>query len=1009
MHWGKITTLVPHLDNLRPLFLFLLICVCALKLGAQTLVFDHITEADGLPQSEIISITRDQRGFFWVATQAGISRYNGYAFESFGAQESEDASSSIIEIEAKGNFVYGLFFNKYIKIDTKSLEIEQVRFSSQQNIVNPKQISSTSAQILIGAENGFWVLDESNGKVLKHFKLDEVKDILELAQGKWIVGTVSGIYIYYPFSSTLIKLDIAHSSFISKLCLTTQNAFAWVEGVGKLYEISLNGLNPKEIKEIDLLGSHSISSFCFYRNRFYVGTDKGLIEVDKHDKIRWYIRNGIYNTSISNNSVSCLYTDLQDRLWVGTSFGGLNYYNPYKHKFRIVSMSEVPILKEIGEVNSFVEANNGDVLYSTFAGDLGWFDPKNGTIYQSLPLEKPFFCLVPIEGEKRKFLGGASQGLFLIEQSNSKPVQLKTISTIKSFEGDVKSIKYWKGDLYWIAGSSGFFLYDLAKQKTLEYYNIGNSELGSDNIRSINIYKNSEILLSTAAGLYSFTINTKKISIINLVNASKRQPFIAQTEVDRYGRIWVGTRAGLYIREPNGSVRHFSKINGFPDNSIYSLVLTNDGKTFWMSTNNGLIAINTSDFSMVHYDVHDGLQGSEFNERSSLITSTGELYFGGLSGFNHFYPERLKLDSLPFRIEIMHVSDFNKVLTPQPYYFFSGSGNYITFEFVSLDYSRSNSNTYFYQLEGSQDDWINAGTRRFASFGQLPPGDYVFRVKAKNIDNYWSGNEATIHFTIIPVFYNTTWFRVVVVLIVLLLIGGLLSYRVRRAFKEQEEKSAINAMIGELELKALRAQMNPHFIFNSLNSIQDFVLNNESKLAAKYLTKFAKLIRMILDLSEQTFVSVNQKILFLNLYIELEALRLSNSFTWHLEVDEKINLNDLIPTLLVQPYIENAIWHGLQHKKEADKKMYINFKYINDSLMEVEVRDNGIGRDAARIIRKNRMPSHQSRGAKLAMERIKVLHKLFGAKPSVEIVDLFDENNLACGTKVVLLIPVKHG
>lgn len=999
---------MPHLNKLRPLFLFLLICLSALKLGAQTLVFDHITEADGLPQSEIISITRDQRGFFWVATQAGISRFNGYAFESFGAQETDDASSSIIEIEAKGNYVYGLFANKYIRIDARTLSIEQVRFPSKQTIVNPKQISSTSAQLLIGAENGFWVLNESNGKVLKHFKLDEVKDILQLAQGKWLVGTVSGIYIYYPFSSTLINLNLAHNSFISKLCLTTQNAFAWVEGDGKLYETTLNGLNLKEIKEIDLLDNYSISSFCFYRNRFYLGTGKGLLEVDKHDKIRWYVRNGIYNTSISNNSVSCLYTDWQDRLWVGTTFGGLNYYNPYKHKFRIVSMSKVPNLKEVREVKAFAEASNGDVLYSTYTGDLGWFDPKDAAVYESFSLEMPFFCLVPIEGSGRKFLGGALQGLFLIEQGIAKPVQLKTTSNVKSFEGDIKSIKHWKEDLYWIAGSGGLFLYDLANQKTLEYYNIGNSELGSDNIRSINLFKYSEILLSTASGLYNFNIGTKSIKLINLDTASRLQPFIGQTVVDKYGRIWAGTRTGLFIREPNGRVRHFSKANGLPDNSVYSLVLTKDGKFCWMGTNNGLVAISTSDFSMAHYDVHDGLQGSEFNERSSLITSTGELYFGGLSGFNHFYPEQLTLDSLPFRIEMMRVSDFNKMIAPQSYYFFSSSENYLTFEFVSLDYSRSNSNTYFYQLEGLQEDWIDAGTRRFASFGQLPPGDYVFRVKARNMDNYWSKNVATIHFTIVPVFYKTTWFRVTIGLAILLFIGGLLSYRVRRAFKAQEDKAALNAMIGELELKALRAQMNPHFIFNSLNSIQDFVLNNESKLAAKYLSKFAKLIRMILDLSEQTFVSVNQKVVFLNLYIELEALRLSNSFTWQLEVDGKIDTNDLIPTLLVQPYIENAIWHGLQHKMGADKRLRITFKYINESLIEVEVWDNGIGREAARIIRKNRMPSHQSRGAQLTEERIKVLHKLFGSKPSVEIIDLYDENKLACGTKVVLLIPVKH-
>jgi ligand-binding sensor domain-containing protein len=993
---------------LRSLFLIIFLFNVALKLGAQTIVFDHITEADGLPQSEIISITRDQRDFYWVATQAGISRYNGYTFESFGTYESEDASTSIIEIDAKGNYVYGLFSNKYIRINTLSLEIEQIRFSSKQTIINPKQISSTSTQLLLGAENGFWVLNEKDGKVLKHFKLDEVKDILQLAQGKWLIGTVSGIYVYYPYSLSLINLNLPHTSFINKLCLTNKNAFAWVEGDGILYETSLNGLNFAKVNEIDLLDSYTISSLCFYRNRFYLGTAKGLLEVDKNDKLRWYVRNGLYNTSISNNAVSCLYSDCQDRLWVGTFLGGLNYYNPYKHKFRVVSMSMMPNLKEVREVLSFGEAANGDILYSTFSGDLGWFDPNDASIYETYSIEMPFYCLLPIEGATRKFLGGSSQGLFLIEQGNAKPKQLKTTSNAKSFEGDIKSIKHWKEDLYWMAGSGGLFLYDLANQKTLEHFNIGNSELGSDNIRSINVYRHSEILVSTASGLYTFAIGTKKFKLLNLNTTSKLQPFVGQTVVDKFGRIWAGTRTGLFIREPNGRVRHFSSANGLPDNSVYSLVLTKDGKSCWMSTNNGLVVISTQDFSWVHYDINDGLQGSEFNEGSSLITSAGEIYFGGLTGFNHFFPNQLTLDSLPFRVEMIHISDFNKVIEPKPYYYFTSDENFLTFEFVSLDFSRSNGNTYYYQLEGLQNDWIQAGNRRFASFGQLPPGDYVFKVKARNMDNYWSSNVATIHFTIVPVFYKSIWFIVTIALLVLILIGALLSYRVRLAFKEQEEKAALNATIGELELRALRAQMNPHFIFNSLNSIQDFVLNNESKLAAKYLSKFAKLIRMILDLSEQTFVRIDQKVVFLNLYIELEALRLSNSFTWQLEVDEKINGSDFVPTLLVQPYIENAIWHGLQHKKGADKKLHITFKYINEDLIEVEVIDNGIGRDASKIINKNRLTAHQSKGVQLTLERMKALHKLFGSKPSVEIIDLFDENKLACGTMVVMLIPVKH-
>jgi LytS/YehU family sensor histidine kinase len=239
------------------------------------------------------------------------------------------------------------------------------------------------------------------------------------------------------------------------------------------------------------------------------------------------------------------------------------------------------------------------------------------------------------------------------------------------------------------------------------------------------------------------------------------------------------------------------------------------------------------------------------------------------------------------------------------------------------------------------------------------------------------------------------------------IITAIIYWRVRNVITEEQEKLKVSGMVGELELKALRAQMNPHFIFNSLNSIQDFVLNHQGMEAAKYLSKFARLVRMILDNSEYTFISISQKIEFLRLYIELESLRMDNGFEFHLSLDKSINLEDQIPTMVIQPYVENAIWHGLQYKK-SHRVLKLHLSMEDEDFVRCEIEDNGIGREAAMQIKKQKGKTHDSKAMRITDERIQILKKLYGFGPSVEIIDLVDEG-IARGTMVILKLPIHHG
>jgi LytS/YehU family sensor histidine kinase len=280
-------------------------------------------------------------------------------------------------------------------------------------------------------------------------------------------------------------------------------------------------------------------------------------------------------------------------------------------------------------------------------------------------------------------------------------------------------------------------------------------------------------------------------------------------------------------------------------------------------------------------------------------------------------------------------------------------------------------------------------------------------VKASNSDGVFSRNVATITFYIAKPFWTRWWFRITMILFFAGIITAIIYWRVRNVISEEQEKLKISGMVGELELKALRAQMNPHFIFNSLNSIQDFVLNHQGTEAAKYLSKFARLVRMILDNSEYTFISISQKIEFLRLYIELESLRMDNGFEFHLSLDKSVNLEDQIPTMVIQPYVENAIWHGLQYKK-SHRLLKLHLSMEDEDFVRCEIEDNGIGREAAMQIKKQKGKTHDSKAMKITDERIQILKKLYGFGPSVEIIDLVDEG-IARGTMVILKLPIHHG
>lgn len=226
---------------------------------------------------------------------------------------------------------------------------------------------------------------------------------------------------------------------------------------------------------------------------------------------------------------------------------------------------------------------------------------------------------------------------------------------------------------------------------------------------------------------------------------------------------------------------------------------------------------------------------------------------------------------------------------------------------------------------------------------------------------------------------------------------------------QSQIEAKFQQQIAEVEMTALRAQMNPHFLFNVLNSIKYFIVQNDSKTASKFLTKFARLIRMILNNSKSSMITLHEELSALKLYIEMENFRFSNKFEYQINVSKKVDTNLVtIPPMILQPYVENAIWHGLMHKKDEIGKLEINIQPTqNYDGLHFIIEDNGIGRDKAQEIKTRRAVKHKSVGMQITKNRIDIANQLFDTDTSVQVIDLKDEiTGAAKGTRVVVHLPL---
>jgi hypothetical protein len=325
-------------------------------------------------------------------------------------------------------------------------------------------------------------------------------------------------------------------------------------------------------------------------------------------------------------------------------------------------------------------------------------------------------------------------------------------------------------------------------------------------------------------------------------------------------------------------------------------------------------------------------------------------------------------------------------------------------EYSALRYRGRDKIEYAYMLEGHNDNWLEVGGIPFANYVKLGGGEYKFKVRARYNGGEWS-EAAEFHVIVKEPFWRSTWFLVLLIVFTCGLIYGAYLWRIREIRRLEETRSALQRRIAEEEMRALRAQMNPHFIFNALNSINRQIVKSDTKTASLYLTRFARLMRLTLDNSESKQVPLSSELEALKLYIEMEALRFDHKFTYSITVENSIDQDVAsLPPLIIQPFVENAIWHGLLNLKDREGHLEIRISKSDNQILIV-IEDNGVGRKMAAELRSKTATTRKSMGIRLTEDRIAMMSQETGVDAGVAVHDLFDSQGVAAGTRVELRLP----
>ena len=1034
---------------MRLLSLGILLCMSSL-MSAQLngkYSFRHINPSDGLLHSTVNGIGQDQRGFIWILSVNGLQRFDGsrfvnypevinqsYQFTMAGATllvDNENHAVGVNKLERiewldlNNNTITSFQLSDLIKKDTRhpptifTLENNEKWLVSYFGVwIDPDSAKDNSTYInqspgrlntnnysLWDSIDGTWWLSSYNRFSIANPSTGRIYSTSDSILTHPLLIQLKNRY-QDRMALRFIIMDSSHNLWIATW---EDDIMRYDVGTGHLSVYSLKEIKDKQRetreKDITLLVNVIYED---HQKNIWIGTDNtGLLLYDRpNDDFKFITADEKIGYGLNYNfSISSIFQDRDDNLWIGTD-RGINIFNPYRDRFQSIRHEEgkdssIPRR----DINDIIETAQGELLVATWGGGITIFDQQWNFI-RNVQFEDPvqplIWCFV--ETVDGKIWAGAQAGFIHIYD----PVK-KSFETIRPVETEFSTIRKMAKDsegnivlglhsgksIVWSASTEKFYAYDTEAD---------HSKVLQRAVLNIFMDRNNNAWVATDVGLRQFDMQRKVYSGSFPILPEEKDKGIAIQGIEQLNDsvLIVGTNySGMYLF--NIHTHTYIRPSGLDylnETSTYAIKRDTSGH-IWFTTNFNLCRMNQDFKQVTKYNLDQSDISAAFGNNQFFIMDDGRWITSTFAEVICFQPEAIVNASKPSsNVEISSFKVLNEPIYIDSFLLWDKpvvlpyNRNFISVEFTVLDFSNKQQTNYYYRLDGVDEQWIHTTTKQFADYTDLQPGEYLFEVKA----DYGNGPSPVTSFAIIitPPWWRTWWFRA----LCLLALGSLLYFILKNRIHTIRKEAALKNRIAETEMMALRSQMNPHFIFNCINSIDAMIQSNDKYKATVYLNKFAKLIRNVLDSSKQNKITLSKDMETLQLYIDLELFRHQNKFTATVTADDELMQNDYkVPPLIVQPYVENAILHGLHHKLDRQGRLSVTVTRKDEQIVYV-IEDNGVGR---KQVNGDSSKDNNGYGMQISSDRIRLFNNEEIA--SVIITDL-QANGLPAGTRVEVKLKI---
>ncbi|HUB59740.1 MAG TPA: histidine kinase [Puia sp.] len=1005
--------------------------------------FTHYTRHEGLSNNFISGLVQDSLGYIWIGTSKGLNRFDGRFFTSYypGSPDLPLLGNSISQLKIMGEDIIGSTDGGAFSYNTASH-----RFTTFVVPVDSllyfwaNQVFETSrdgkGNYLLSTKTGLFAFD-STGKIIDRYDYHHTSDAgrVELIFGGSLYlpgdGTVlqenaNGFARYSPSTNHIDTDYLAAAPALRNVVFDEhghrQLTFTEFHNQLYLFNPERNALQIFRFRDHRLLsfplpfdGNTEINGI---KQQIFVLNDTLLAILGRStgfylmscDLAAQQLR-PLGGKRFDSLDVTTVLLDRDGRLWVGTDEGlyKQNLSNPVFKAYYLAD--DLPEIKSCDIRTIYADSNKlfvglwnrGGILVldkTTLHIEKHLFLVNKDSVFNYIDFFIPY--------SPDTLWVGTARGLFWLDLHNYSNGHVSTTLPRLQRSNGLTYIEDHTGHI-WLSfgGLNRIQLYDRATRQFTELTNGKYPQMRITHCFSMAVDNDNNLWL---AGDGICRWNWKKKDIDTLIPFPRRTPllrnYLAIIGQDNDDNLWLYSAGNGILRFNchSGQMTLEKQENDLTDGfELGSIGIIRD--TLWIGTENGMLAFNIKDHSVRLFAYGEGVPQLPLTGLpKGMIYDRGSncFYIASRHDLITFRPQldvapskkpRLFVDAIRTTEGILPVNDDRAEL----HY----PDNSVTISFNAIDYSNPEGNRFAWQVTPSADSgWHLLNEQHSVSFSNLSSGIYHVRLRLFSANNRWPEQYKDITLAVYPPFWKSKWFVTLVALSLLALTTLAYRYRLKRV----REKLNLDKQVAEYEMKALHAQMNPHFIFNALNSIREMILRDDNRNASRYLSRFARLIRLNLEHSQQTFISLQQNIEYLESYLEMEKLRFPD-FSFRIEVSRDLDLNEVrLAPMLIQPLVENAIWHGLL-PKDTDKWVFIRFFHDRGHLV-CEIEDNGIGIRQSIRDKSTGHQTHRSVGISNIQERIAVLNEKYRIRCSLVIRDKTDITGYTdTGTIITLVFP----